>query len=252
MYERLISPSRAQKVRPVLYVARRGGPHQRLLYPQSRRPRARPRVRWRHLPGEGILPQACARAVSSAAPQVSHESLLSEIFGIDIAAFPAQLSTINLAVRHLSDEANYPRVARDSFFNAQAGIPLYDIPLTGDAVRSIALEQVDAVVGNPPYIRQEGINKVDKDNYRNSPRNAEWPGQTGLDRGGRTSTPTSSAMPPICSRTAATSASLPASDGWTPSTASGSRNSSCATSGSSRSSSRRWRSGLRTRGSPLR
>ena len=120
-----------------------------------------------------------ALAQSPGGPPVSHESLLSEIFGIDIAAFPAQLSTINLAVRHLSDEANYPRVARDSFFNAQAGIPLYDIPLTGDAVRSIALEQVDAVVGNPPYIRQEGINKVDKDNYRNL-HEMEWPGQTGL------------------------------------------------------------------------
>ena len=120
---------------------------------------------------------ALAQSVGSSA--VSHESLLSEIFGIDIAAFPAQLSTINLAVRHLSDEANYPRVARDSFFNAQAGIPLYDIPLTGDSVRSIALEQVDAVVGNPPYIRQEGINKVDKDSYRNL-HDAEWPGQPKL------------------------------------------------------------------------
>ena len=48
-----------------------------------------------------------ALAQSPGGPPVSHESLLSEIFGIDIAAFPAQLSTINLAVRHLSDEANY-------------------------------------------------------------------------------------------------------------------------------------------------
>ena len=70
-------------------------------------------------------------------------------------------------------------MARDSFFNAQAGIPLYDIPLTGDSVRSIALDEVDAVVGNPPYIRQESINKVDKDNYRNL-HEMEWPGQTGL------------------------------------------------------------------------
>ena len=63
----------------------------------------------------------------------THEQLLDEIFGVDIGAFPAQLSTINLAVRHLSDQGNYPRVARASFFDAQAGIPLYDIPLTGDS-----------------------------------------------------------------------------------------------------------------------
>ena len=109
----------------------------------------------------------------------SHEKLLNEIFGVDIAAFPAQLSTINLAVRHLSDQGNYPRVAKASFFDAQAGIPLYDIPLTGDSTRSIALRELDAVVGNPPYIRQEGISSTDKDHYKKL-HAAEWRGQTVL------------------------------------------------------------------------
>ena len=109
----------------------------------------------------------------------SHEKLLNEIFGVDIAAFPAQLSTINLAVRHLSDQGNYPRVAKASFFDAQAGVPLYDIPLTGDSTRSIALRELDAVVGNPPYIRQEGISSADKEHYKRLYA-AEWRGQTAL------------------------------------------------------------------------
>ena len=109
----------------------------------------------------------------------SHEKLLNEIFGVDIAAFPAQLSTINLAVRHLSDQGNYPRVAKASFFDAQASVPLYDIPLTGDSTRSIALRELDAVVGNPPYIRQEGISSTDKDHYKQLYA-AEWRGQTAL------------------------------------------------------------------------
>ena len=109
----------------------------------------------------------------------THERLLDEIFGIDIGAFPAQLSTINLAVRHLSDQGNYPRVAKASFFEAQAGIPLYDIPLTGDSTRNIALENIDAVVGNPPYIRQEGISKANKTSYE-ALFHKEWPGQTPL------------------------------------------------------------------------
>ena len=122
-----------------------------------------------------------ALAQSAGGSPLSHERLLADIFGIDIAAFPAQLSTINLAVRHLSDEANYPRVARASFFDAQAGIPLYDIPLSGDSVRSIALKEVDAVVGNPPYIRQESIGSVDKASYAELFR-TEWPGQTMLSK----------------------------------------------------------------------
>ena len=107
----------------------------------------------------------------------SHEQLLDEIFGVDISAFPAQLSTINLAVRHLSDQGNYPRVARANFFDAQAGIHLYDIPLSGDSMRNVALGEMDAVVGNPPYIRQEGINQGEKKRYGELFR-AEWPGQT--------------------------------------------------------------------------
>ena len=109
----------------------------------------------------------------------THERMLDEIFGVDIAAFPAQLSTINLAVRHLSDQGNYPLVAKANFFDAQAGIRLYDIPITGDSKRSIALEEVDAVVGNPPYIRQEGINQAEKRRYAELFR-TEWPGQTPL------------------------------------------------------------------------
>ena len=135
--------------------------------------------------GGTFLVRAYARkralAQSAGRPSVTHEDLLSQIFGVDIGAFPAHLSTINLAVRHLSDEANYPRVARASFFDAQAGIPLYDIPLTGDSTRSISLTKVDAVVGNPPYIRQEGINSVDKSSYAELFR-SEWPGQTALSR----------------------------------------------------------------------
>ena len=109
----------------------------------------------------------------------THEELLNEIFGVDTGAFPAQLSTINLAVRHLSDQGNYPRVARASFFDAQANIPLYNIPLTGEAARSVAIGEVDAVVGNPPYIRQESIHPDDKPSYGELFRQ-EWPGQRQL------------------------------------------------------------------------
>ena len=64
----------------------------------------------------------------------THERMLDEIFGVDIAAFPAQLSTINLAVRHLSDQGNYPLVAKANFFDAQAGIHLYPLPGIPSAV----------------------------------------------------------------------------------------------------------------------
>ncbi len=144
-------------------------------------------------PGDKVLDPACGggtflvraysrkRTLSNGPDQrpLTHTQLLENIFGVDIGAFPAQLSTINLAVRHLSDEANYPRIAKASFFDAQSGIPLYDIPLTGVSMRSIALTEVDAVVGNPPYIRQEDIGRSEKDRL-SALFSREWPGETKL------------------------------------------------------------------------
>ena len=154
MYERLIDPNERRRfgqfytspdVVDLINAFCIREPDSRVLAPGLRRryvPSSAP------TPESGVLYQDRRRGAD-------HQQLLGEIFGIDVGAFPAQLSTINLAVRRLSDESNYPRVARASFFDAQAGIPLYDIPLTGESVRSISLDKLDAGVGNPPYIRQE-------------------------------------------------------------------------------------------------
>ncbi len=140
-------------------------------------------------PADRVLDPACGggtflvrayarkRALAERAHQEqSHQQLIGQIFGVDRAAFPAQLATMNLAVRHLSDEANYPLVAREDFFDAQVGgAPLYHVPLTGNAVRDIALGDLDAVVGNPPYLRQEGLAPDYKNRLVNILRN-DWPG----------------------------------------------------------------------------
>jgi N-6 DNA Methylase len=42
-------------------------------------------------------------------PQKSHVELISELFGSDIALYPAHLATLNLAAREINGEANYPR-----------------------------------------------------------------------------------------------------------------------------------------------
>ena len=46
-----------------------------------------------------------------------HLDLIGELFGCDIALYPAHLATLNLAAREINDEANYPRIARRNFFD---------------------------------------------------------------------------------------------------------------------------------------
>lgn len=89
----------------------------------------------------------------------AHRELLEQTYGVDKELFPAQLSTINLAVRHLGEEANYPQVVRSDFFHVRPGVAMARRPVAawqGDA-RDVSVQELDAVVGNPPYVRQEGL-----------------------------------------------------------------------------------------------
>lgn len=95
---------------------------------------------------------------------VSHQDWLRQIYVVDISLFAAHLCTLNLAARDIRDEENYPRVRRGNFFEVAASVvktkPFCLLPqgLQGERKPSpIYLPPLDAVVGNPPYVRQELI-----------------------------------------------------------------------------------------------
>jgi hypothetical protein len=94
---------------------------------------------------------------------LAHVDLLQQIKGIDLSAYPAHLSTINLATRDLIDEWNYPLVARSDFFKVKRGESVFHVPMSvhGKGKQMVPLEigEVDAIVGNPPYVRQEELPK---------------------------------------------------------------------------------------------
>lgn len=95
-------------------------------------------------------------------PEERHEDRLLRLWGADIARYAAHLSVINLAVRDLSSGESYPRVIHDDFFNMiphASEYPFHERIHRGPTVRTVqVLEPVPefgAVVGNPPYTRQE-------------------------------------------------------------------------------------------------
>jgi hypothetical protein len=91
----------------------------------------------------------------------SHLALLSELLGCDIAVYPSHLATLNLAAREINDEANYPRIVRRNFFDVAPDQPFCSLP-DGDGIREIPVPPLDAVVGNPPYVRQEKLGREAK------------------------------------------------------------------------------------------
>lgn len=118
--------------------------------------------------GGTFLVRAYARK-RELAPARKHGELLSDLCGIDISPFAAHLTTINLATRDLIDDENYPLVARSDFFDVEAAKPFLSLPrhvkakgLGAIQHRDVEVPLLDAVVGNPPYVRQEGIAKAKK------------------------------------------------------------------------------------------
>jgi hypothetical protein len=95
-----------------------------------------------------------------------HQEVLTGIYGCDIALFAAHLATLNLAARQIGDEENYPYIARGNFFEVMEDRDRFcRVPATlknPDGTRErkdIPLPPVEAIIGNPPYVRQESIEK---------------------------------------------------------------------------------------------
>ena len=93
----------------------------------------------------------------------SHRDLLTDLYGIDVSQFAAHLTTMNLATRDLVEDENYPRVGRSDFFDVLPAASFVKLPqkLRSGGLdakyQDVQIPPLDAVVANPPYVRQEDI-----------------------------------------------------------------------------------------------
>jgi len=131
-------------------------------------------------------------------PARKHREILWDLFGVDVSHFAAHLTTINLATRDLIDYENYPQIGRSDFFDIKAHKIFISLPTHISAKglgkvqhRRVEIPPLDAVVGNPPYVRQEhipsgkrkpggGFERATKEYYQDLVR-----GEVGADLSGR-------------------------------------------------------------------
>ena len=96
--------------------------------------------------------------------QHDHSTLLSQIWGIDIAPFPAELAVINLFRQKVASVANFPRIACRDFFTLSPGETLPFPPPKMDLQRpeqvNEPIPQFDAIVGNFPYVSADQIERT--------------------------------------------------------------------------------------------
>jgi type I restriction-modification system DNA methylase subunit len=98
-------------------------------------------------------------------PRKTHRELIKDLYGVDIAKFPAHLTIINLASKDLSEIENYPNVLHKDFFDVNPGgqYTLAEVrieTLSGEKKIIGIPTFFDAVVMNPPYTRQEEMEDV--------------------------------------------------------------------------------------------
>lgn len=115
--------------------------------------------------GGTFLVRAYQRKKDLSNGELSHQELIGQIYGTDISSYPVHLTTINLATRDLKEGANYPLVARKDFLKTKLNDKIFNVPNpSGDYLQP--LPKLDAVVGNPPYIRQEKITEYYGKTYK--------------------------------------------------------------------------------------
>ena len=96
--------------------------------------------------GDGVFLTRAYQQKKLVNPQLSHQELLSTIWGVELAELPAQVATNRLSAELSSSNQTSPNVLQTDFFELRAGDGF-----PGD---------FDAIVGNPPYTRQEGITNI--------------------------------------------------------------------------------------------
>uniref|UniRef100_UPI002601A87B HsdM family class I SAM-dependent methyltransferase n=1 Tax=uncultured Flavobacterium sp. TaxID=165435 RepID=UPI002601A87B len=84
-----------------------------------------------------------------------HEILLNEIYGNDLSGYPAYLSMLNLAIRN-TRRPSYPRISNKDFFAIGQNTNVVLHNQKGELEKK-PLPKFDAIIGNPPYTRQEDI-----------------------------------------------------------------------------------------------
>jgi tRNA1(Val) A37 N6-methylase TrmN6 len=102
-------------------------------------------------------------------PKLKHVELLERLWGIDIAPFPVFLASMNLSLLDIKELDNYPAVINDDFADVrpnswqklifQNHTKEFIVEEQKEEYNKVRIPLFDACIGNPPYIRQEKIEK---------------------------------------------------------------------------------------------
>lgn len=97
----------------------------------------------------------------------SHSEILPKIWGFDLSPFATELASINLYRQDLSSFDNFPRIVPGNFFDRYLGekieFPPPKPPSDGAPRKlKVPIPAFDAIIANPPYLRSQNQDDLDK------------------------------------------------------------------------------------------
>ena len=114
----------------------------------------------------------------------AHKELLEQLWGVDKASFPAHLAQINLVLPDLSETENFPYIENKDAFDIIPQETYFEVPYhkgikheyekISQKTVKVKIPEMDSVVGNPPYIRQEKIGEKEEKDHIKRVIEKEW------------------------------------------------------------------------------
>jgi type I restriction enzyme M protein len=114
----------------------------------------------------------------------THKQLLEQLWGVDKASFPAHLAQINLVLPDLSETENFPYIENKDAFDIKPQETYFEVPYhrgikheyekISPKIAKVKIPEMNAVVGNPPYIRQEKIGEKEEKGHIRRVVEKEW------------------------------------------------------------------------------
>lgn len=108
--------------------------------------------------GSGTFTVEAYQRLSELRPSLGHQEFINHLVSVDINRFPLHLTSLNIASQNIEQETDIIHAYHSSFFNLDPQTdPLVSSRLSESDTSFGELGTFDAVVGNPPYIRQENL-----------------------------------------------------------------------------------------------
>lgn len=130
-------------------IHRNGKSHPRVLDPAS---------------GSGTFCVESYKKLDRLLPKSRHQDIIDHIVAVDINRFPLHLTALNLASQNITERTDRLHLFHDSFFNIDPDTQFFETSRIGGEEQEV-LGTFDAVVGNPPYIKQGSL-YPDKEHFR--------------------------------------------------------------------------------------